>query len=161
MCRNRCSLDRYYQGPRKFWHCMYAEQKVMVKHIKQKINHKKKSIPVVSLLRVAMPFGGPMLSKRVIPTINFEVVESQDLPGSTVDRLVKRPNFNRAPRGWATGYLPESNELWVHRGQSPICLNLLMTESLWHSLFWCLLIIDNNFGVAAEEYQILTIANQS
>ncbi|XP_017340075.2 myozenin-2 isoform X1 [Ictalurus punctatus] len=61
--------------------------------------------------RVAMPFGGPMLSKRVIPTINFEVVESQDLPGSTVDRLVKRPNFNRAPRGWATGYLPESNEL--------------------------------------------------
>ncbi|MCJ8735701.1 hypothetical protein PDJAM_G00250320 [Pangasius djambal] len=61
--------------------------------------------------RVAMPFGGPMHSKRVIPTISFEATESQNLPGSTVDRMVKRPNFNRAPRGWATGYLPESNEL--------------------------------------------------
>ncbi|XP_060766728.1 myozenin-2 [Neoarius graeffei] len=61
--------------------------------------------------RVAMPFGGPKHSKRVIPTISFEAVESQNLPGSAVDRMVKRPNFNRAPRGWATSYLPESNEL--------------------------------------------------
>ncbi|XP_058263414.1 myozenin-2 isoform X3 [Hemibagrus wyckioides] len=61
--------------------------------------------------RVAMPFGGPMHSKRVIPTISFEAVESQNLPGPTVERMVKRPNFNRAPRGWATSYLPESNEL--------------------------------------------------
>ncbi|XP_027021046.1 myozenin-2 isoform X2 [Tachysurus fulvidraco] len=61
--------------------------------------------------RVAMPFGGPMQSKRVIPTINFEAVESQNLPCSTVERMVKRPSFNRAPRGWASSYLPESNEL--------------------------------------------------
>ncbi|GAA6094546.1 myozenin-2 isoform X1 [Tachysurus ichikawai] len=61
--------------------------------------------------RVAMPFGGPMQSKRVIPTISFEAVESQNLPCSTVERMVKRPSFNRAPRGWATSYLPESNEL--------------------------------------------------
>ncbi|KAM9496485.1 myozenin-2 isoform 2-T2 [Clarias gariepinus] len=61
--------------------------------------------------RVAMPFGGPIHSKRVISTISFEAAEPQNLPGSTVDRIIKRPNFNRAPRGWATGYLPESNEL--------------------------------------------------
>lgn len=58
-----------------------------------------------------MPFGGPIHSKRVIPTINFEAIESQNLPGSTVVKVVKRPNFNRVPQGWATGYLPESNEL--------------------------------------------------
>lgn len=52
-----------------------------------------------------------MQSKRVIPTINYEAMESQNLPGSTVERMVKRPNFNRAPRGWANSYLPESNEL--------------------------------------------------
>ncbi|TSQ35264.1 Myozenin-2 [Bagarius yarrelli] len=61
--------------------------------------------------RVAMPFGGPMTSKRVIPTIKFEAMESQNLPGPTVERMVKRPNFNKTPRGWATGYPPESNEL--------------------------------------------------
>ncbi|XP_062856783.1 myozenin-2 [Trichomycterus rosablanca] len=61
--------------------------------------------------RAAMPFGGPVQSKRVIPIIGFEVLESQKMPGSPVDRMVKRPNFNRAPRGWANTYLPESNEL--------------------------------------------------
>ncbi|KAI4883477.1 hypothetical protein NFI96_024517, partial [Prochilodus magdalenae] len=61
--------------------------------------------------RVAMPFGGPMHSKRVIPVIGFEALESQSLPGLTLDRMSNRRNFNRAPRGWGSGYVPESNEL--------------------------------------------------
>ncbi|XP_037635572.1 myozenin-2-like isoform X2 [Sebastes umbrosus] len=61
--------------------------------------------------RSALPFGGAMASKRVIPTIGFEAVESQKLPGIALERMVQRPNFNRAPRGWGTDYLPESNEL--------------------------------------------------
>ncbi|XP_076862074.1 myozenin-2 [Brachyhypopomus gauderio] len=61
--------------------------------------------------RSPMPFGGCVLSKRVIPTIGFEAVESQSLPGLPVDRLSIRPNFNRAPRGWGIGYSPESSEL--------------------------------------------------
>ncbi|KAI5100720.1 myozenin-2 [Silurus meridionalis] len=60
--------------------------------------------------RAAVPFGGPN-AQRVISTVNFEAMEPQNLPGSTVETLIKRPNFNRAPRGWAGGYLPESNEL--------------------------------------------------
>ncbi|KAK5897136.1 hypothetical protein CesoFtcFv8_010225 [Champsocephalus esox] len=61
--------------------------------------------------RSARPFGGAMVSQRVIPVISFEAVESQQLPGVALDRKCRRPNFNRAPRGWGTDYYPESNEL--------------------------------------------------
>ncbi|XP_020501003.1 myozenin-2 isoform X1 [Labrus bergylta] len=59
--------------------------------------------------RSARPFGGAMSSKRVIPVINFEAVESPNLP--SVNRMCPRPNFNRAPKGWGLDYSPESNEL--------------------------------------------------
>ncbi|XP_047196632.1 pre-mRNA-splicing factor RBM22 [Hippoglossus stenolepis] len=62
-------------------------------------------------LTSAMPFGGAMASKRVTPLIDFEAVESQNLPGVALDRMCRRPNFNRAPRGWGGYYSPESNEL--------------------------------------------------
>lgn len=61
--------------------------------------------------RAAMPFGGPMTSKRVIPVINYEQVDPQNLPGSVVERMTQRPNFNRAPRGWGMDYNPESADL--------------------------------------------------
>ncbi|XP_045887310.1 myozenin-2 [Micropterus dolomieu] len=61
--------------------------------------------------RSAMPFGGAVASKRVIPVISFDAVESQKLPGIALDRMCRRPNFNRAPRGWGIDYCPESNEL--------------------------------------------------
>ncbi|XP_063732881.1 myozenin-2-like isoform X3 [Eleginops maclovinus] len=61
--------------------------------------------------RSARPFGGAMVSQRVIPVIGFEAMESQNLPGIALDRMCRRPNFNRAPRGWGMDYYPESNEL--------------------------------------------------
>ncbi|XP_028315208.1 myozenin-2 isoform X1 [Gouania willdenowi] len=61
--------------------------------------------------RSAAPFGGAMASRRVIPVINFEAVESQNLPGFVLERMCRRPNFNRAPKGWGMDYNPESNEL--------------------------------------------------
>ncbi|XP_071761962.1 myozenin-2 isoform X2 [Centroberyx gerrardi] len=61
--------------------------------------------------RSAMPFGGPMASKRVTQVISFEAVEPQNLPSINLDRMSRRPNFNRAPKGWGVGYCPESNEL--------------------------------------------------
>uniref|UniRef100_A0A3P9A868 Myozenin-2-like n=1 Tax=Esox lucius TaxID=8010 RepID=A0A3P9A868_ESOLU len=62
--------------------------------------------------RAARPFGGPgQQSRRVISVIGFEQLDSQHLPGTTLDRMCKRPNFNRAPRGWAHNYSPESTEL--------------------------------------------------
>lgn len=61
--------------------------------------------------RSAMPFGGGMASKRVIPVISFEAVESQKLPSIAQGRMCRRPNFNRAPKGWGIDYYPESNEL--------------------------------------------------
>lgn len=61
--------------------------------------------------RSPMPFGGAVASKRVIPVISFEAVETPQLPGIALDRMCRRPNFNRAPRGWGTDYCPESNEL--------------------------------------------------
>ncbi|XP_019936703.1 myozenin-2 [Paralichthys olivaceus] len=64
-----------------------------------------------SFNRSAMPFGGAMASKRVTPLIDFEAIESQNLPGVALDRMCRRPNFNRAPRGWGVYYNPESNEL--------------------------------------------------
>ncbi|XP_072295445.1 myozenin-2-like [Eucyclogobius newberryi] len=64
-----------------------------------------------SFNRAAMPFRGMMASRRVVPVIGFEAVESQTLPGAALDRICHRPNFNRAPRGWGINYSPESNEL--------------------------------------------------
>lgn len=61
--------------------------------------------------RSAMPFGGALASKRVIPVINYEAIEPQNLPGIALDRMCQRPNFNRAPKGWGSHYNPESNEL--------------------------------------------------
>nr|XP_061786384.1 myozenin-2-like isoform X2 [Nerophis lumbriciformis] len=61
--------------------------------------------------RSPMPFGGGVASKRVIPVVGFEAVESQDLPGAATDRLCQRPNFNRAPAGWGGHRCPESNDL--------------------------------------------------
>lgn len=61
--------------------------------------------------RSAMPFGGMTASKRVIPVIGFEALDQQNLPGIALDRMCKRPNFNRAPKGWGINYNPESNEL--------------------------------------------------
>ncbi|KAK2849212.1 hypothetical protein Q5P01_009046 [Channa striata] len=61
--------------------------------------------------RSARPFGGATASKRVIPVIAFDAVESQNLPGIALGRMCRRPNFNRAPRGWGIDYCPESNEL--------------------------------------------------
>lgn len=64
-----------------------------------------------SFNRSAMPFGGMMASKRVIPVIGFEAVEQQNLPGIALDRMCRRPNFNRVPKGWGINYNPESNKL--------------------------------------------------
>ncbi|TWW54969.1 Myozenin-2 Calsarcin-1 [Takifugu flavidus] len=61
--------------------------------------------------RSAVPFGGATASKRAIPVISFEAVESQQLPGVALKRMCHRPNFNRAPRGWRVDYRLESNEL--------------------------------------------------
>ncbi|KAM6923704.1 myozenin-2 isoform 1-T1 [Xenentodon cancila] len=61
--------------------------------------------------RSPMPFGGAMASKRVVPVVGFEAVESQALPSVAPDSMCRRPNFNRAPRGWRVSYCPESNEL--------------------------------------------------
>ncbi|XP_039976323.1 myozenin-2 [Xiphias gladius] len=60
--------------------------------------------------RSPMPFGGAMASKRVIPVIDFEAVETQNLPSIALERMCQRPSFNRAPRGWGVN-CPESNEL--------------------------------------------------
>ncbi|TRY98494.1 hypothetical protein DNTS_014632 [Danionella cerebrum] len=61
--------------------------------------------------RAAVPFGGALHSQRVIPKINFEALEAQNLPGMSLSGMSKRPNFNRAPRGWHIGYSPESDDL--------------------------------------------------
>lgn len=75
------------------------------------VQHEQQAANYRCFNRSAMPFGGMMASRRVIPVIGFEAVESQTLPGATLDRMCRRPNFNRAPRGWGTNYCPESNEL--------------------------------------------------
>lgn len=67
-----------------------------------------------------------MASKRVIPVISFEAVESKKLPSTTQERMCRRPNFNRAPRGWGIDPCPESNELWKRADQ-------LKTEALTYA----------------------------
>lgn len=62
-----------------------------------------------SFNRSALPFGGAVGSQRA--TIRLEAVESPKLPSITQKPMCRRPNFNRAPRGWGIDYSPESNEL--------------------------------------------------
>lgn len=61
--------------------------------------------------RAAIPFGGPMASRRVIPVVGFEALENQNHPSTTLSQLTRRPNFNRAPQGWGAQYCPESNDM--------------------------------------------------
>ncbi|AWP12148.1 putative myozenin-2-like [Scophthalmus maximus] len=64
-----------------------------------------------SFNRTPKPFGGTMASKRVVPLMEIEALECKNQPGIALDRMCRRPNFNRAPRGWGGYYSPESNEL--------------------------------------------------
>ncbi|XP_059919312.1 myozenin-2-like isoform X2 [Gadus macrocephalus] len=57
--------------------------------------------------RSALPFG-PMTSRRVIPVMSCE---AQSLPASSRNCMSRRPDFNRAPKGWGMDYCPESAEL--------------------------------------------------
>ncbi|XP_056456472.1 myozenin-2 [Gadus chalcogrammus] len=61
--------------------------------------------------RSALPFGGPMTSRRVIPVMSCEALEAQSLPASSRNCMSRRPDFNRAPKGWGMDYCPESAEL--------------------------------------------------
>lgn len=61
--------------------------------------------------RAATPFGGATASQRVIPVIAFEALDSKKLPGAALERMHRRPNFNRAPRGWGMEYSPETTDL--------------------------------------------------
>ena len=53
-----------------------------------------------------------MASRRVIPVISSEALEAQSLPTISRNYMSRRPNFNRAPKGWGMDYCPESSELW-------------------------------------------------
>lgn len=61
--------------------------------------------------RAATPFGGATASQRVIPVIAFEALDSKKLPGAALERMYRRPNFNRAPRGWGMEYSPETTDM--------------------------------------------------
>ncbi|XP_040029452.2 myozenin-2 isoform X2 [Gasterosteus aculeatus] len=61
--------------------------------------------------RSALPFSAATASQRETPVIAFEAVESQKLPHVVLDGMCRRPNFNRAPRGWGVRYNPESKQL--------------------------------------------------
>ncbi|XP_018612020.1 myozenin-2 isoform X2 [Scleropages formosus] len=61
--------------------------------------------------RAPMPFGGPATTKVMVPTRRVELLETIPVPNLSWDRMTKRPNFNRAPRGWGISYSPESNDL--------------------------------------------------
>nr|XP_040029453.1 myozenin-2 isoform X3 [Gasterosteus aculeatus aculeatus] len=60
--------------------------------------------------RSALPFSAATASQRETP-VAFEAVESQKLPHVVLDGMCRRPNFNRAPRGWGVRYNPESKQL--------------------------------------------------
>ncbi|KAG7465175.1 hypothetical protein MATL_G00173530 [Megalops atlanticus] len=53
--------------------------------------------------RVPTPFGGHAGAKRFLPVPGFELLDTQPEPAISWNRVSKRPNFNRAPRGWGVG----------------------------------------------------------
>ncbi|KAJ8405483.1 hypothetical protein AAFF_G00319560 [Aldrovandia affinis] len=61
--------------------------------------------------RAPMPFGGATGTMRLLAIPVSKTLETQSEPVYTWNRMAKRPNFNRAPRGWGVGLSPESNEL--------------------------------------------------
>lgn len=105
---NTTVIPKSYSSP---WREALASNEELLNNLNSQQPEVQQAASYRCFNRSAMPFGGIMASRRVIPEIGFEAVESQNLPGATLDRMCRRPNFNRAPRGWGTNYCPESNEL--------------------------------------------------
>ncbi|XP_051790190.1 myozenin-2 [Erpetoichthys calabaricus] len=61
--------------------------------------------------RVPVPFGGTGGRERTFPLPGFELSQAQTEPSLSLERMLNRPNFNRAPKGWGMRYSPESEEL--------------------------------------------------
>ncbi|XP_036404765.1 myozenin-2-like [Megalops cyprinoides] len=61
--------------------------------------------------RVPMPFGGHAGAKRFLPVPGVELLDTQPEPTLNWNRVSKRPNFNRAPRGWGVGPSHGSTDL--------------------------------------------------
>ncbi|XP_077182677.1 myozenin-3 [Paroedura picta] len=62
-----------------------------------------------SFNRTPTPFGGLLLND-VYPVPGFEMNEAQTDTMSSLELMLNRPSFNRAPRGWIQA-VPESEEL--------------------------------------------------
>ncbi|XP_060094299.1 myozenin-3 [Heteronotia binoei] len=70
---------------------------------------KKVNIVDRSFNRTPTPFGGLLLND-VYPVPGFEMNEAQTDTMSSLELMLNRPSFNRAPRGWVQA-MPESEEL--------------------------------------------------
>ncbi|KAL8212079.1 UNVERIFIED_CONTAM: hypothetical protein K2H54_036590 [Gekko kuhli] len=70
---------------------------------------KKVNIVDRSFNRTPTPFGGLLLND-VYPVPGFEMNEAQTDDISSLELMLNRPSFNRAPQGWVLA-MPESEEL--------------------------------------------------
>ncbi|KAI7801492.1 putative myozenin-2, partial [Triplophysa rosa] len=108
---NSTVIPKSYCSP---WQEALGESEELLSSLDAQLSQTPEKLPPANYRcfnRAAVPFGGPVCSHRVIPIIRFEQPEIHNLPTVTLATMSKRPNFNRAPRGWGVGYSPESNDL--------------------------------------------------
>lgn len=67
---------------------------------------------VFFISRTPLPFGSLSIVNGGEAPYNFEEIQAQieELP-SGQQFMFQRPSFNRAPRGWAMAFVPESADL--------------------------------------------------
>ncbi|XP_056626112.1 myozenin-2 [Triplophysa dalaica] len=108
---NSTVIPKSYCSP---WREALGDSEELLSSLEAQLSQTPEKLPPANYRcfnRAAMPFGGPVCSHRVVPVIAFEQPEIHNLPAVTLATMSKRPNFNRAPRGWGVRYSPESNDL--------------------------------------------------
>nr|XP_028574123.1 myozenin-3-like [Podarcis muralis] len=102
---NRTAIPKGYQSP---WREFLSSEDYQIDHETRLPEPPRKvnSFDVRSFNRTPTPFGGPLLNDVIL---GYEMNEAPtDM--SSLELMLNRPSFNRAPRGWIQA-MPESEDL--------------------------------------------------
>ncbi|XP_041122476.1 myozenin-2-like isoform X1 [Polyodon spathula] len=101
-------IPKSYQSP---WRESLTDTEELLHSLNQQLPEPPQKPEFRCFNRAPLPFGGTAGYERTFPLPGFELSHAQTEPNLSLARILNRPNFNRAPRGWGVCYSPESAEL--------------------------------------------------
>ncbi|XP_063784727.1 myozenin-3 [Pseudophryne corroboree] len=107
---NVTAIPKSYQSP---WITRHTEEQVI--HVNESLpppTETPLNVQYGSYNRTPIPFGSLSMVDNGTAPIIFEELQAQiEESTSGLELMCQRPSFNRAPRGWAMRYVPESVDL--------------------------------------------------